>query len=64
MAMVNFTVTRNLDAFDARGEPCKIALCTIIHENGFRQTHCINEAYIAFAGEQVIEEQIKERAGG
>jgi hypothetical protein len=62
MTIRSFTVTRNVDAKDSNGQPCKIALASIIHENGVGQTVAIREDLIAFAGEQIIEAEVMRAA--
>ena len=59
MSLLSFTVTRNHDAIGPDGKPCKIALASIIHENGVGQTVAIREDLIAFAGEGIIEEEVR-----
>lgn len=62
MSLRSYTVTRHVSATDAQGNPCKIALATIIHENGVGQTVAIREDLIRFAGEGIIDEEVKRAA--
>lgn len=62
MTIQSFTVTRNVDATDGNGQPCKVALASIIHENGVGQTVAIREDLIAFAGEEIIEKEVMRAA--
>lgn len=48
-----YTLTRNIDA-TKDGRPCKIALASVIHENGTGETVAIPEELIKFAGESII----------
>lgn len=57
-----YVVRRNVAAHDKDGQPCKIAFVLIKHENGFEQTLAINEDLIRFAGESVIEDEVKRAA--
>lgn len=54
----SFTVTRNVDARDELHNPVKIALASVIHENGHRETVAVREDLIQFAGEAIIETEI------
>lgn len=58
MALQSFTVSRNVDAKDEHGRDVKIALATVGHENGVLQTIAIREDLIAFAGENIIAEEV------
>jgi hypothetical protein len=62
MTIRSFTVSRNIDATDESGQPVKIALASIIHENGVGQTVAIREDLIAFAGEDIIEVEVMRAA--
>lgn len=62
MTIRSFTVTRNHDATDEHGQPCKIALASIVHDNGVGQTVAIREDLIAFAGEDIIETEVMRAA--
>jgi hypothetical protein len=62
VAIQSFTVTRHVPAEDAIGRPCKIALATIIHENGQAQTVAIPEDKIQFEGEDIIESEVLKAA--
>lgn len=62
MAIQSFTVTRNVAATDSIGQPCNIALATIIHENGQAQTVAIPEDKIRFEGEHIIEAEVLKAA--
>lgn len=57
-----YVVRRNVAALNSDRKPCKVALVLIKHENGFEQTICINEDLIRFAGESVIEDEVKRAA--
>lgn len=63
MSRLTYGISRNVDATDERGRPCKIALAVIKHENGREQTVAIPEELIRFAGEGVIEDEVKRAAG-
>ena len=58
MALVSYGITRNVKAQDAHGRAVKIAMVVIKHENGTEQTLAINEDFIRFAGEDVIEKEV------
>lgn len=62
MTALTYGITRNVEATDEHGQPCKIALVVIEHRNGTRQTLAINEALIAYAGESIIEDEVKRAA--
>ena len=59
MSLRSYTVTRNVAATDASGKPCRIALASVIHENGVGQTVAIPEDLIRFAGESIIDEEVR-----
>lgn len=59
---LSYSVRRHVEAQDKDHRPCKIALVLIKHQNGFEQTLCINEDLIKFAGESVIEDEVKRAA--
>lgn len=59
MSLASYGVTRNVAATNSLGEPCTIALVVIKHENGHEQTLAINEELIRFAGEGIIEREVK-----
>lgn len=63
MAIRGFTVTRNVEATDSAGKPCKIALASVVHENGQSQTVAIKEELIKFAGEGIIEREVMRAVG-
>jgi hypothetical protein len=62
MAMVSFTVSRNIDATNPIGLPCKIAIATVIHENGHQHTVAIPEEKIRLMGEGIIEAEVRRAA--
>jgi hypothetical protein len=62
MAMVQYTVRRNVLAEDQEGNDHYIALCFIQHENGLVQRHAIPEELIRYAGEGIIEVEVQEAA--
>lgn len=62
MSIRSFTVSRNIDATDEAGHPVKIALASIIHDNGVGQTVAIREDLITFAGEGIIEKEVMRAA--
>lgn len=62
MSLRSYTVTRNVAATDAQGKPCRIALASIIHDNGAGQTVAIREDLITFAGESIIDVEVKRAA--
>jgi len=55
-----YAVARQVAAKDEAGNDVRICICFIEHENGTRARHAINEDFIAFAGEQVIAEEVEE----
>lgn len=59
MSLASYGITRNVAATDSQGRDCKIALVVIKHDNGFEQTLAINEELIRFAGEGIIEHEVK-----
>lgn len=63
MAMVGYGISRNMPCVDAKtGEEVLMCLCVIQHENGFTQRHVIPESLIQYAGEGVIELEVREAA--
>lgn len=60
MALVTYTVMRNLPAEDEQGRACKIAVALVQHENGTLQRVAINEEMIRFLGEGIIEGEIRQ----
>ena len=58
MAIQSYTVSRNVDATDETGNPVKIALATVIHENGEQETVAVREDKIRFAGESLIDVEV------
>jgi hypothetical protein len=61
MAIQSFTVTRDVDAVDDKGQPVKIALASVIHENGEGETVAVREDLIRFAGESIIETEVRRK---
>lgn len=59
MALATYGISRNVAATGPDGRSAKIALVTIRHENGHKQTLAINEELIRFAGEGIIEDEIR-----
>lgn len=59
MSRIDYTVQRNVEAENAEGKPCLIALALIRHENGMEQTLAINEEQIRYEGEEIIEREVK-----
>ena len=57
-----YGVSRNVEAEDAKGRPVKIALVVIERDNGSLDTLAINEELIRFAGEGMIEAEVRRRA--
>lgn len=62
MTALTYGVTRNVEATDEHGQPCRIALVVIEHESGAKQTLAVNEALIRYAGEDIIEAEVKRAA--
>lgn len=62
MSKVTYGISRNVEATDEHGQPCKIALAVIEHENGTKQTVAIPEALIAYAGTSIIDEEVRRAA--
>lgn len=60
MSLVTYTVMRNLPAEDEHGRACKIAVALVQHENGTLQRVAINEEMIRYAGEGVIEHEVRQ----
>lgn len=58
MSLQSFTVSRNVDATDDHGNKVKIALATIMHDNGVSQTIAVPEDKIAFFGEDLIAREV------
>lgn len=56
---VRYRVTRNVPATNAHGQPCLIALVSVEFINGFEKTLAVDEGLIAFAGEGIIENEVK-----
>ena len=61
MANVRYGVTRNVEARDEKGRPVRIALAVVEHENGYVEKVAINEDLIRFAGEGIIEDEIRRK---
>lgn len=59
---INYGVSRNMKAEDEEGNPIKIALVLIEHENGFKQRLAIQEEEIKFCGEDIILAKVVEEA--
>lgn len=59
MAMIKYTVMRNIEAVNDKGQDCRIAVALIMHENGVCQRVAIDEGLIAFAGEGIIDDEVK-----
>lgn len=62
MAMIEYRVMRNVPAVDEKGEDCKIAVALVMHESGVCQRVAIPEALIRFAGEGIIDDEVKRAA--
>jgi hypothetical protein len=57
--MVDYTVRRFVPARKDNGSEALIALVLIRHENGQKQTVCVDEEMIRFYGEKVIDDEVK-----
>ena len=62
MTMLRYGVSRNMPVIDEKGNSHLMCLCLIEHENGFKQRHVIPEELIRFAGEGVIDLEVREAA--
>ena len=62
MAMIKYSVMRRVQATNDKGEDCLIAIALIQHENGVCQRVAIDEALIKFAGEGLIDDEVKAAA--
>lgn len=63
MAIVGYGISRNMPCVNAvTGEETLMCLCVIQHENGYMQRHVIPESLIQYAGEGVIDLEVKEAA--
>jgi hypothetical protein len=62
MAMIGYGVSRNCTAVDKDGKEVKICLAVIQHDSGMQQRLAIPEELIRYAGEGVIELEVKEAA--
>lgn len=60
---VRYGVSRNVAATDAKGMPATIAVVVIERENGEFQTLAVPETLIKFAGESVIEAEVRKAVG-
>lgn len=60
--MVSYSVMRRLPAVKENGQDCLIAVALVIHENGTQQRVAIDEEFIRFAGEGVIEHEVRKAA--
>lgn len=58
VSLQSFTVSRNVDATDDHGRKVKIALATIMHDNGASQTIAVPEEKIRFFGEDIIAQEV------
>lgn len=56
---IRYVIRRNVKAKDKHGEPCLIAMAFVEHENGLKHTVAIPEGLIEYAGEGVIESEVK-----
>lgn len=59
---VRYTVQRNMKAQDKDRKPCLIAIAFCELENGHKFTCAINEGLISYAGEGIIDDEVKQRA--
>lgn len=57
--VTRYGISRNVPARDAQGFPAKIALVVLERDNGSIATLAISEDLIKFAGEGIIEDEIK-----
>jgi len=62
MAFLSYTVMRRVPATDEHGNDVSMAIALVTHENGARQRVAIREDLIRFAGEGIIEEEVKRAA--
>lgn len=62
MTLLRYGLSRNVEARDAKGRKTLICMAVIEHENGFQQRLAIPEELIQYAGEGIIELEIKEAA--
>jgi 2-C-methyl-D-erythritol 4-phosphate cytidylyltransferase len=60
--MISYSVMRRVPATKENGQDCLIAVALVIHENGTRQRVAIDEEFIRFAGENVIEHEVRKAA--
>lgn len=56
---IRYRVTRNVAAEDSFGQPCRIALVSVEYVNGWQDTFVIPEGLIQFAGEGIIEDEVR-----
>lgn len=59
MALVEYGVSRNMTVVDEHGKELQAALILIKHENGYTERLIVREDLIRFAGEQVIDDEVK-----
>lgn len=59
MSMIEYRVMRNLPAVNDKGEDCRIAVALVMHENGLCQRVAIDEWLINFAGEGIIDDEVR-----
>lgn len=59
MAMVKYRVMRNVEAVNDKGQDCRIAVALVMHENGVCQRVAIDEELIRFAGEGIIDDEVR-----
>lgn len=62
MARISYTVRRHVEARKENGDKAMIAIALIVRENGTKQTVCIDEEFIRYAGEGAIEDEVKQAA--
>lgn len=60
---ITYTVRRRVEARDDAGKPTKIALAFVHFPGGLNRVLAISEDLIRFAGEGVIEREVRDFAG-
>jgi hypothetical protein len=59
MSLIEYRVMRNVAATNDKGQDCRVAIALVMHENGVCQRVAIDEELIKFAGEGIIEDEVK-----
>jgi hypothetical protein len=62
MSLATYTLMRNVPAETEQGKPTLLAIALVTHANGALQRVAVPEELIRYAGEGVIEHEIRQAA--